>query len=180
MIFKRLILVSALATLTACSTVENTAFEQTETIKTEFIGGDLILNFTKDGQFEFLTASGTARVTSNLPSAVEEAYVVASLRAKQKVVEFMNNEMEGEKFVDTINDSLQESFASNGQSIVDVNSQIAYKVQENIKSKSKAILQGVSVDQKSFDKSSNTVRVTVRTGVREIATARQIRTLMGN
>jgi hypothetical protein len=180
MIFKRLILVSALATLTACSTVENTVFEQTETIKTEFIGGDLILNFTKDGQFDFLTASGTARVTSNLPSAVEEAYVVASLRAKQKVVEFMNNEMEGEKFVDSVNDSLQESFASNGQSIVDVNSQIAYKVQENIKSKSKAILQGVSVDQKSFDKSSNTVRVTVRTGVREIATARQIRTLMGN
>jgi len=180
MFFKRLILVSALATLTACSTVKNTAVEPSETVKTEFIGGDLILNFTKDGQFEFLTASGTARVTSNLPSAVEEAYVVASLRAKQKVVEFMNNEMEGEKFVDTINDSLQESFASNGQSIVDVNSQIAYKVQENIKSKSKAILQGVSVDQKSFDKSSNTVRVTVRTGVREIATARQVRMLMGN
>jgi hypothetical protein len=180
MIFKRLILVAAVATLTACSTVKTTAVEPTETVKTEFNGGDLILSFTKDGQFEFLTASASARVTSNLPSAVEEAYIVASLRAKQKVVEFMSNEMEGEKFVDSVNDSLQESFASNGQSIVDVNSQIAYKVQENIKSKSNAILRGVSVDQKSFDESSNTVRVTVRTGVREIATARQVRMLMGN
>jgi hypothetical protein len=180
MIFKRLILVSALAVLSACSTVKNAPVEQSETVKTEFIGGDLILSFTKDGQFEFLTASGTARVTSNLPSAVEEAYVVASLRAKQKVVEFMKNEMEGNKFVDTVNDSLQESFASNGQAIVDVNSKIAYKVQENIKSKSKAILQGVYVESKNFDSSSNTVRVTVRTGVRDIATARQVRMLMGN
>jgi hypothetical protein len=180
MFFKRLVLVSALAVLSACSTVKLPVAQEPETIKTEFIGGDLILNYTKDGQFEFLTASGTARVTSNLPSAVEEAYVVASLRAKQKVVEFMKNEMEGEKFVDTINDSLQESFVSNGQSIVDVNSKIAYKVQENIKSKSKAILQGVHVESKKFDSSTNTVRVTVRTGVREISTARQVRTLMGN
>jgi hypothetical protein len=102
------------------------------------------------------------------------------MRAKQRLVEFMKNEMEGDKFISTATSSLQNSQAMNGQPNAEVNSNIAYQVQENIKSKSKALLQGVYVESKKFDTSTNTVRVVVKTGMKDIATAKQIRSMMGN
>jgi hypothetical protein len=69
---------------------------------------------------------------------------------------------------------------SNGRSLDDINSKIANQVQENIKSKSRAILQGVYVESKSFDSSTNTMRVVVKTGTKDIAAAKQVRALMGN
>jgi len=72
------------------------------------------------------------------------------------------------------------SQAFTGQANTEVNSKIAFQVQENIKSKSKAILQGVSVESKSFDSGENIVRVVVRTSAKEIAVAKQVRSMMGN
>jgi hypothetical protein len=102
------------------------------------------------------------------------------MRAKQKIVEFMKNELEGEKFVSKASESLQEGQSIGGQANNEINSKIANQVQENIKSKSRAILQGVYVESKSFDSSTNTMRVVVKTGTKDIAAAKQVRALMGN
>jgi hypothetical protein len=178
--FKKLALVSAVVMLSACSTVPQQKVEGTESVTAEFMGGDLKVTFNKDGQFELMQSAGTARVTSSLPSAQEEAFIVANMRAKQKIVEFMKNELEGDKFANTASDSLQQGQSINGQATNEVNSKIAYQVQENIKSKSKAILQGVYVESKKFDTATNTVRVVVRTGVKDIGAAKQVRSMMGN
>jgi hypothetical protein len=178
--FKKLALVSAVVMLSACSTLGDKRVEGTESVTAEFMGGDLKVTFNKDGQFELLQSAGTARVTSTLPSAREEAFIVANMRAKQKIVEFMKNELEGDKFSNVAFDSLQNGQSINGQANNEVNSKIAYQVQENIKSKSKAILQGVYVESKKFDSSTNTVRVVVRTGTKDIGAAKQVRSLMGN
>ena len=106
--------------------------------------------------------------------------IVANLRAKQKVVEFMKNELEGDKFTKTVYNSLQEGQAINNQANNEVNTKIAGDVQENIKSKTKAILQGVYVESKKFDTATNTVRVVVKTGTKDIQTAKEMRMLMGN
>jgi hypothetical protein len=144
------------------------------------MGGDIKVTFNKDGQFESLQSAGTARVTSTLPSAQEEAFIVANMRAKQKIAEFMKNELDGEKFVSKASESLQEGQSIGGQPNNEINSKIAHQVQENIKSKSKAILQGVYVESKTFDTSTNTMRVVVKTGTKDIAAAKQVRALMGN
>jgi hypothetical protein len=176
---KKLAVVSAVVLLSACSSFDKRV-EGPESVTAEFMGGDIKVTFNKEGQFEMLQSAGTARVTSTLPSAQEEAFIVANMRAKQKIVEFMKNELEGEKFANTASDSLQEGQSINGQTNNEVNSKIAYQVQENIKSKSKAILQGVYVESKKFDTTTNTVRVVVRTGTKDINAAKQVRALMGN
>ena len=176
---KRLAVVSAVVLLSACSSMDKRV-EGPESVTAEFMGGDIKVTFNKDGQFESLQAAGTARLTSTLPSAQEEAFIVANMRAKQKLVEFMKNELEGEKFTKTVYNSLQEGQSINGQANNEVNSKIAGEVQENIKSKSKAILQGVYVENKKFDTATNTVRVVVRTGAKDISAAKQVRALMGN
>ena len=178
--FKKLVLVSAVVMLSACSTIGDKRVEGPESVTAEFLGGEVKVTFTKDGQFESLQANGAARVTSNLPTAIEEAFILANLRAKQKVVEFMKNEVEGNKLANTVFDSLQKGSSVNGLPNAEVNSKISYEVQENIKSKSKAILQGVSVESKKFDTATNTVLVTVRTSSKEIDAARKVRALMGN
>ena len=176
---KRLAVVSAVVLLSACSVMDKRV-EGPESVTAEFMGGDIKVTFNKDGQFESLQAAGTARLTSTLPSAQEEAFIVANMRAKQKLVEFMKNELEGEKFTNTVYNSLQEGQSINGQANNEVNSKIAGEVQESIKSKSKAILQGVYVETKKFDTATNTVRVVVRTGAKDISAAKQVRALMGN
>jgi hypothetical protein len=177
---KQLAVVSTVVLLSACSSLGDKRVEGPESVTAEFMGGDIKVTFNKKGEFESLQAAGTARVTSTLPSAQEEAFIVANMRAKQKVVEFMKNELEGEKFVGKASESLQEGQSLGGQANNEINSKIAYQVQENIKSKSKAILQGVYVESKKLDTSTNTVRVVVKTGTKDIAVAKQVRALMGN
>lgn len=177
--FRKIAVVSSVVLLSACSTLTNKV-EGPESVTAEFMGGDLKVTFNKDGQFESLQSAGTARVTSTLPSATEDAFVVATLRAKQQIAEFMKDEVEGDRFANTLTDNLQKGSDVNGQVVNEVNTTIAKQVQENIKSKSKAILQGVYVESKKFDNSTNTVRVTVKTGAKDIGTAKQIRSMMGN
>ena len=119
-------------------------------------------------------------MTNTLPSGQEEAFIVAKLRAQQKMVEFMKNELESERFKKTVYESLQEGQSNNGQANNEVNSKIASNVQEDIKTKSKGILKGVHIESKSFNTETQTVLVVVKTGVKEIATANQVRALMGN
>jgi hypothetical protein len=180
MFVKKLAVVSAVVLLSACSSFGDKRVQKEDSVTAEFMGGDIKVTFNKEGQFEMLQSAGTARVTSTLPSAQEEAFIVANLRAKQKIVEFMKNELEGEKFTKTVYNSLQEGQSINGQANNEVNSKIAGDVQESVKSKSKAILQGVYVESKKFDTATNTVRVVVRTGAKDISAAKQVRALMGN
>lgn len=165
--------------LTACSTVK-TSPAPTETVEAPFLDGEVVVVFTKDGQFDSMTASATSRVVSSLPTAREEATVVATLRAKQRMVEFMQTEMESERFVTTATKSLQQAQTFGGPDSVEVNSQIAQDVQQDIRAKSKAILRGVHTQTAVYDASSKTVKVTVKTGAKEIVAAKQIRAMMGN
>ena len=176
---KKFALVSTVVLLSACSTLTSKV-DGPDSVVAEFMGGDIKVTFNKDGQFESIQSAGTARVTSTLPSATEDAFIVASLRAKQQIAEFMKEEVEGDRFTNTLTDNIQNGSDINGQIINEVNSKIAKQGQENIKSKSKAILQGVYVESKKFDNSSNTVRVTVKSGTNDIAVAKQIRSMMGN
>jgi hypothetical protein len=174
---KKVLLVSLVALMTGCSTVKKEDLFG-DSVKVPFMSGEVILTISKKGQFESLTASGVARVTSSLPSAREEAFIIANLRAKQKIVEFMETEMDGEKFVKNTTTSIQKSRSFGSPSVNDIDSTIAYEVQENISSKARSILRGVHVESTEFNPNANTLKVTVRTGVLEIGAASQVRSLM--
>lgn len=178
--FKKLVIASAVVLLSACSTLDEKRVEKEDSVTAEFMGGEVKITFNKDGQFENITATGSARMTNTLPSGREEAFIIAKLRAQQKLVEFMKNELESERFKKTVYDSLQEGVTTNNQANNDINSKIVANVQEDIRTKQKGILKGVHVESKKFDTATNTVLVTVKTGTKEINTAKQISRMMGN
>ncbi len=179
---KKLAVVSAVVLLSACSSLPfgDKRIEKNDSVTSEFMGGEIKITYDKEGKFQSMTASGSARMTNTLPSGQEEAFIIAKLRAQQKMVEFMKNELDSERFKKTVYESLQEGLTRNGQSENEINSKIASNVQEDIKTKSKGILKGVHIESKSFDTQTQTVLVVVKTGVKEVAAANQVRALMGN
>ena len=178
---KKLLIVAGILTLTACSSVSlKNPVEGSDSVTSEFMGGEIKITYDKNGNFETIQASGAARVTSTLPTAREEAFIVAKMRAQQKMVEFMKTELESEHTKKTLYDSLQEGQNTGGQDANEINSKIVRNLTEEIKTKQKAILKGVHIESKKFDTSSNTVLVVVKTGTKEISTAKTVYTLMGN
>jgi hypothetical protein len=179
MMYKVISVLFLAASLAACSSIKPKP-ETTETVQVPFMDGEVVVTFTKDGQFESMTSSASTRLTSNLPTSREEAAIVANLRAKQRIVEFLETEVEGERFVTTATKSLQQSQSFGGPESAELNAEIAQNVQQEIRQKSKAILRGVHTQSVVFDEKSRFVKVTVRTGAKEIATAKQVRAMMGN
>lgn len=165
--------------LSACSTFGGKKDERN--VKSEFFGGDIKVTYTFSGDFESIASSGTGKVTSNAPDAVEKAYIVATLRARKQIADFMKAEVESEKFKQTVYESLQEAeeeFKASSAAVT--KDKIASNLQENIKQKSAAILRGTYVESKEFDKGTSTVKVVVKSSVKDIETAKNLSRLMGN
>jgi len=158
--------------LVGCSSMQ--VAEDELPIKAEFMGGKVVVVYDKEGRLESIESTSTARVVSSLPNAVDESFIVATLKARNQIAEFMNVDVESEKFVDTVFDSLQT--AENAST--NKNQNIARKVQNNIRQKTTAILKGTFVSKKDFDSSTRTVSVTVSSSEREIAAAKRLQTLM--
>lgn len=165
--------------LSACSSFGSKKDERS--VKSEFFGGDIKVIYTMGGQFESISSSGTARVTSNAPDAAEKAFIVASLRARQQMVEFMKLDLESEKFKQTVYNSLQEAEEElKVASTTVIKDTITSELQENIKQRTNAILRGTFVDSKVFDKSTSTVKVVVKSSTKDIEAAKNLSRLMGN
>ena len=177
---KKFVIALFAVALSACSTFPEKRVEDERSITAEFMGGDIVVTYTKDGKFESITSAGTARMTSTLPSATEEAFIIAQLRARKNLAEFMRTDLESDKFVRTVYNSLQDGDTTDNSTLNRVNSKIASEVQENIKQRTAAILQGTFIDSKKFDNATRTVRVVVKTGTKDVAAAKSLKSLMGN
>ena len=177
---KRLIVVTAAVALTACGTFGGSKPDGEKPITSEFLGGNIKVSYTTGGEFESISSTNTVKVTSSLPYATDEAFTIATLRARKQIVEFMKLDLESEKFTDTVYNSLQDATTENKAETAQVNAKISSEVKEVIKQRSSAILQGTYVAEKNYDSGTKTVTVTVKSGTKDITTAKTVRRLMGN
>ena len=177
---KRLIVVTAVMALTACSSLGGSKGDGEKPITSEFLGGNIKVTYTMGGEFESISSTNTVKVTSSLPYATDEAFTVATLRARKQIVEFMKLDLESEKFTDAVYNSLQDASEENKAETTQVNSKIASEVKETIKQRASGILQGTYVAEKNYDSGTKTVTVTVKSGTKDITTAKTVRRLMGN
>lgn len=163
----------------ACTTVDEPKDTKVKApIKTEFLGGSLTVSYDKDGDFQSITSVSTSNVTSKLPTAVEEAIKIATLKARRQIAEFINVELKSGRFTSSISDSLQASQTSDGDGKSKIRNTIALKVRENISQKSKQILKGTIVKSEKHDAKKDQVIVTVVTGIVPIDTSKKLKQLM--
>ena len=169
------------AALSGCSTLTGKTDDKVKPITSEFLGGNIKVTYKSNGEFESMTSSHTIKLTGELPYSQDEAYQVAILKARKQIVEFMKVDLESEKFTKTVFNNLQESTSEDKKETANaVNAKIAGELQSSIKQKSSAILRGTYVEEKSFDTSSNSITVVVKTSTKDVETAKSLSKLMGN
>ncbi len=155
--------------------------------------GTLNLVFDAQGNWVRLSAKGTAGLADDSPAARESALMIASLRAKRTLAEFLSSQVKSDSTVRRIAKTYARNFQSAEQSgdelaadseaapSADDEKRIAKSEQahrvasvlvERIQESSAAILKGVHVTYRSFE--DGRVIVEVSASKQSIATARLV------
>ncbi len=210
-------ILAALATGCASNKVEpvtkvENKLEQTPDIKkaeAEFLEatGTVQLQFSEQGDWLVIKTTGTAPINFNHPQGREDAFMLATMRAKRNLVEFITNDVKSGKVAENVTktamrdfvknentedrrrDSKKEDnslFGSDGDitggmySIEERNraSRIAHSVTETISDNSQFILKGAYVAKREVTRENNMVAVTIMVSKKSMNAAASIRTQM--
>lgn len=158
--------------LTACSSTPDKAPERTQS---EFMGGGITLVYTDDGDLKGISSTATAPVIGNLPSSMDQAVSVATLKARRQIAEFIQVEVTSDRFMSTVSNDLQRSDTFNDSQNQQVTMNIANELRDNIRQRSQQILRGTVVEKEDYNSMSRTVAVTVVAGEKQSEAARSVR-----
>jgi len=171
------------------------------------MSGTLQLQFSEDGDWVVIKSSGTAPINFNHPQGREDAFMLATMRAKRTLIEFLTNDVKSGKVAENVtktamrdmvtnkntedrrrdskkeNDSL---FGSDNDTTGGMYSEedrkraskIAQSVTETISDNSQFILKGAYVANRVVDRDTNMVSVTLLVSKKSMNVASQIRTQM--
>jgi len=155
--------------------------------------GTLNLVFDAQGNWVRMSAKGSAGLTDDSPATRESALMVASLRAKRTLAEFLSSHVKSETTVRRIAKSYARSFQSVNDSGVELTAdseaavtgdedkrnakseqahRVASVLVDRIQESSTAILKGVHVTYRAFEDGRVVVEVTASR--QSIAAARQV------
>jgi hypothetical protein len=171
------------------------------------MSGTLQLQFSEEGDWVVIKSSGTAPINFNHPQGREDAFMLATMRAKRTLIEFLTNDVKSGKVAENVtktamrdmvtnkntedrrrdskkeNDSL---FGSDNDTTGGMYSEedrqraskIAQSVTETISDNSQFILKGAYVANRVVDRDTNMVSVTLLVSKKSMNVAAQIRTQM--
>lgn len=170
--------------------------------------GKITLEFDeKTGDWIAIEATGTSPVTFNHANSREEAFTVASMRARANLVEFLTNSVKTEKFVENVSKTILNDSVKNGK--VDLTepvtstdifgdqttengtvskvdnveernraTKVAQQVKQTVHESTNGILKGVVVSKRNINADIQMVSVTVRASKKTINAAQKIRAQM--
>jgi hypothetical protein len=211
----KLITVAILAALaTGCASnkvepvtkVEN-KLEQKPDVKkaeAEFLetNGTLQIQFSEEGEWLVIKTVGTAPINFNHAQGREDAFMLATMRAKRNLVEFMSNDVKSAKTAENIAKTSLRDIVTNTNNEsrnrkVDPDSdddgsvggmasaedrrranRIAQSVTESMSDNSQAILRGAFVAKREVSRENNMVSVTIQVSKKSINASANLRTMM--
>lgn len=136
-------------------------------LTTGFTGSGVKVAYRKDGQWERITSTASAKFTSSLGSAADEATVVATMKARRQIAEFLNLKVTSKKTLEEVSETLE---SNNTESSLDPEKDQAAKVKaakvtqrliDSLQQNSTAILNGTVVESEFVDAEARQVTVTV-------------------
>lgn len=170
----------------------------------EFIeaNGSLQLQFAEDGEWLVIKTMGTAPINFNHSQGHEDAFMLASMRAKRNLIEFLNNDIKSNKAVDNLTKTslrdivstknkeqrapnAKESDEAEGAGIDTFNEEdrrranrISQTVSESIRDSSQSILKGAYIAKRTVDRETNMVSVTLMVSKKSINISNDVRKMM--
>lgn len=170
--------------------------------------GTVSLEFDENGaDWISIESTGTSPITFNHANSREEAMTVAAMKARANLVEFLNNTIKTEKFVENVSKTILNDNLTNDTNTVTqpytetdlfgdettemkptdlVNNveartrstKVAQQVKQNVHESTNGILKGAMIINRSVDPSINMVSVKVRVSKKSIVAAHKIRAQM--
>ena len=137
-------------------------------VATTFLGGssqnahNIKLSFTNAGQFDYLTSTVTAQIKSQAEK--DEMLKLATQNAKQQILEFIHVELQSERFINSVANSIANSDAVPKHKGTASNTKLAYLVRDSVNQKRNEIIKSAFVEDAVLDVSSGLMVVTVRAG----------------
>ena len=137
-------------------------------VATTFLGGssqnahNIKLSFTNAGQFDYLTSTVTAQIKSQAEK--DEMLKLATQNAKQHIIEFIRAEVQSERFINSVANSIANSDAVPKHKGTASNTRLAYLVRDSVNQKRNEIIKSAFVEDAVLDVSSGLMVVTVRAG----------------
>ena len=137
-------------------------------VATTFLGGssqnahNIKLSFTNAGQFDYLTSTVTAQIKSQAEK--DEMLKLATQNAKQHIIEFIRAELQSERFINSVANSIANSDAVPKHKGTASNTKLAYLVRDSVNQKRNEIIKSAFVEDAVLDVSSGLMVVTVRAG----------------
>ena len=166
---------AAIALLVGCSSTPDKVPERTQS---DFMGGGITLVYTDDGDLKGISSTATAPVIGNLPSSMDQAISVATLKARRQIAEFIQVEVTSNRFMTTVSRDLQQSESFNDSQNQQVAMNIVNELRDNIRQRSQQILRGTVVEKEDYNSLNRTVAVTVVAGKKQSETASAVRGMM--
>jgi hypothetical protein len=186
--------------------VEN-KLEQKPDIKkaeAEFLeaNGSLQLQFSEDGEWLVIKTTGTAPINFNHPQGHEDAFMLAGMRAKRNLIEFLNNDVKSTKTAENItktslrdlvsvknteqrNPDVKKNDEDDSQGVDTYSeedrrraSRISQNVTESIRDSSQGIIKGAYIASRRIDRDSNMVTVVLVVSKKTINTSANVRKMM--
>ena len=170
--------------------------------------GTIGLEFDENnGEWISVESTGTSPITFNHANSREEAMTVAAMRARANLVEFLNNTIKTEKFVENVSKTILNDSLTNGTNTVtqpytetDIfgdettelvptdlvanteernrSTKVAQQVKQTLHEGTNGILRGAMIVNRAVDPSVNMVSVKVRVSKKSINVAHKIRAQM--
>ena len=168
--------------------------------------GTVSLEFTEEGEWTLIKATATAPVNFNHSQGRDDAFNLATMRAKRNMAEFLSNNVKSDKVTESmtrttlrdivVNEGTESRDRKNandfdldtysgpeGNQYSSENrkraSQIVQSVQDSISDTSQAVLKGAYISDRNINRDNNLVSVTVMASKKSINAAGQIRVMMG-
>lgn len=211
----KLIAVAVLATIvTGCASnkvepvtkVDNKLEQKPDIKKAEAVfledNGTLQIQFSEEGEWLVIKTVGTAPINFNHAQGREDAFMLATMRAKRNLIEFMSNDVKSAKTAENIaktslRDIVTNSSTETKNRNVDPDSEtdgtiggmasdenrrranrIAQSVTESMSDNSQAILRGAFVAKREVSRENNMVAVTIQVSKKSINASANLRTMM--
>ena len=163
---------STIFLLAGCSSTAEKPPKRTES---EFMGGGITLVYSSKGVLTGIVSTATAPVIGNLPSSIDLAVSVATLKARRQIAEFIQVEVSSDRFMTTVSKDLQQSDNVNDTENQQVTTEIVNQLRDNIRQRSNQIMRGTVVEKEDFNSMTKTVTVTVSAGEKQSDSARALR-----
>jgi len=168
--------------------------------------GTVKIEFTEEGAWTKVSATATAPVNFNHLQGRDDAFNLATMRAKRNLAEFLSNNVKSDKVTETMTRTtlrdivVNEGTESRDRKVVDDfdtetyngpegnqyssenrkrANRIVTSVQDSISDSTQAVIKGAYVAKRQVNRDNNLVSVTIVASKKSINAASQIRSLMG-